>query len=401
MKKQNMVYVIIVFILLGLNTFAQEVNIVLKNSKVIVGRIIEELPDHILLDYELGQLRINRQNIQSISYNPFIKMGTDEEDKIDLNSSKPGDGYRFIINDPVVVYLRNGNVVAGLLLAKSLNMIMLQTESGNLTIPKRDLLKIEYISSEYAERGEVVIVRLDNGTRFEGNIYFEDSENLTLDTEVGRLSIPKNKLRTIEYTGRVGISRMTMVDQYAGLTVRARYIQPRYDVLEAGYNSTFGNNFGPGFGIGYHSRFHLLQYEGLDLSAIGGLSASYFVLNEDNLITQNPQLTVNLKGGSVVTTLNAGGQLNIYPQSAGFYDFFITPLIEGHLVYKTLEQNYPSFPQFNSKETTTEFKFGLAVKFGVEFLFDDFRLGIQYTMREIFDESNFSQVGLSFTTILF
>lgn len=401
MKKQNMVYAIIIFLFLGLNTFAQEVNIVLKNSKVIVGRIIEELPDHILLDYELGQLRINRQNIQSISYNPFIKMGTVEEDKIDLNSSQPGDGYRFIINDPVVVYLRNGNVVAGLLLAKSLNMIMLQTESGNLTIPKRDLFKIEYISSEYAERGEIVIVRLDNGTRFEGNIYFEDSENLTLDTEVGRLSIPKNKLRTIEYTGRVGVSRMTIVDQYAGLTLRARYIQPRYDVLEAGYSSTFGNNFGPGFGIGYHSRFHLLQYEGLDISAIGGLSASYFVLNEDNLITQNPQLSVNLKGGSMVTTLSAGGQLNIYPQSAGFYDFFVTPMVEGHLVYKTLEQNYPSFPQFNSKETTTEFKFSMAVKFGVEFLFDDFRLGIQYTLREIFDESNFSQVGLSFTTILF
>lgn len=401
MKKQNIVYVIIVVLLFNLNIYAQDVNIVLKNSKVIVGRIIEELPDHILLDYELGQLRINRQNIQSISYNPFIKMGTVEEDKIDLTSEKSGDGYKFIINDPVVVYLRNGNVVAGILLAKSLNMVMLQTESGNLTIPKRDLLRIEYISSEYAERGEIVIVQLSSGTRFEGNIYFEDSENLTLDTEVGRLSIPKNKLRSIEYTGRVGVSRMTMVDQYAGLTLRARYIQPRYDVIEAGYNSTFGNNFGPGFGIGYQSRFHILQYEGLDISAIGSLSASYFVLNEDNLVTQNPQLSVNLKGGSVVTTIGAGGQLNIYPQSAGFYDFFVTPMVEGHLVYKTLEQNYPSFPQFNSKETTTEFKFGLAVKFGVEFLFDDFRLGIQYTMREIFDENNFSQVGLTFTKVLF
>ena len=50
-------------------------------------------------------------------------------------------GYKFVINDPVVVYLKNGSVVSGLLLAKSLDMVMLQTESGNLTIPKQDLIK--------------------------------------------------------------------------------------------------------------------------------------------------------------------------------------------------------------------------------------------------------------------
>lgn len=401
MRKQNIIYVFIIVLLFSLNTFAQEVNIVLKNSKVIVGRIIEEQPEHILIEYELGQLKINRQNIQTISYNPFIKMGIIDEDKLDLSSDKSSDGYRFVINDPVVIYLRNGNVVSGLLLAKSLNMVMLQTESGNLTIPKRDLLRIEYISSEYAERGEIVIVKLNSGTRFEGNIFFEDSENLTLDTEVGRLTLPKNKLRTIEYTGRTGMSKISIADQYAGLMVKARYIQPRYDVIEVGYNSSFGNNFGPGFGAGYLSRFHLLQYEGLDISAIGGLSLNYFVLNEDNLVTQNPTLQVNLKGGALITTLTAGGQFNIYPQTASFYDFFISPIVEGHLIYKTLEQNYPSFPQFNAKETTTEFKFGVGVKFGVEFMFDDFRIGLQYIMREVFDDNNFNQVGLSFTKTLF
>lgn len=401
MKKKNIIYVSIILLLLSYNTYAQEVNIVLKNSKVIVGRIIEEQPEHILLDYELGQLKINRQNIESISYNPFIKMRSTDEKDIDILTDNSSDGLRFIINDPVVVYLRNGNVVSGLLLAKSLNMVMLQTESGNLTIPKRDLLRIEYISSEYAERGEIVIVRLNNGTRFEGNIYFEDAENLTLDTEVGRLTLPKNKLRTVEYTGKTGLSQTTLADQYAGMMVKSRYIQPRYDVIEAGYNSSFGNNFGPGFGAGYHSRFHLHQYEGLDISATGGISLNYFVLDEENLVTQNPSLQVNLKGGALITTVTAGGQLNIYPQSAGFYDFFVSPIVEGHLIYKTLEQKYPSFPQFDTKETSTEFKFGVGVKFGVEFVFDDFRIGLQYIMREVFDDNNFNQFGLTFTKTLF
>ena len=58
----------------SISLFAQDVNIVLKNSKVIVGRIIEEKPDYILLEYELGQLKVYRESVESISYNPFIKL---------------------------------------------------------------------------------------------------------------------------------------------------------------------------------------------------------------------------------------------------------------------------------------------------------------------------------------
>ena len=204
MKYKQIILALIFASILFLSVFAQEVNVVLKNSKVIVGRIIEEKADYILLDFDLGQLKVDRQNIESISYNPFMSLGTKNDTgttKINNDNSK---GYKFTLKDPVVVYFRNGNVVAGLLLAKSLNMVMLQTESGNLTIPKTELLKIEYISSEYAERGEIVIAYLNNGQRFEGNVYFEDSNDLTLDTELGRLTVPKNKLRTIEYTGKIG-----------------------------------------------------------------------------------------------------------------------------------------------------------------------------------------------------
>lgn len=399
MTKQYFSFTMIFVSLFFISTFAQDVNIVLKNSKVIVGRIVEEQPEYLLLDYELGQLKINRQNIESITFNPFIKMSTTQDDK-SLNPN-PERGYKFVINDPVVVYLKNGNVVSGLLLAKSLSMIMLQTDSGNLTIPKSELSKIEYISSEYAERGEIVIAYLNNGKRFEGNIYFEDSENLTLDTEVGRLTVPKNNLRTIEYTGKTGISETTLSDQYSDLTLNKRYILPHYDIFEVSYNSKFGSNYGSGFGIGYQSRFNLAQLEGMNISAVGGLALNYFGLNTDNIVNSNQSISADLKGGAFITTIGVGAQLNIYPQTSSFYDFYVSPILETHIIYKSFEQNYPSFPQFNTKETSTEFKFGLGTRFGVEFLFDSFKLGIQYNMHTIFSSDGYNQLSITLVNNLF
>ncbi len=401
MNFKNIIIAITLILMFSITTFAQEVNIVLKNSKVIVGRILEEKPDYILLDYELGQLKVDRQNIESISYNPFINLGLKNdtaETKINNDDSK---GYKFTIKDPVVVYLRNGSVVAGLLLAKSLNMIMLQTESGNLTIPKADLLKIEYVSSEYAERGEVVVAHLNNGQTFEGNVYFEDSKDFTLDTELGRLTIPKNKLRTIEYTGKSGGAETTIAEQYTNITLNKRRILPRYDVLDIGYTTKLGTSFGSGFGIGYQSRFSVSEFEGLNLSAVAGLSLNYFSLNKDNILSQNQSLGANLKGGAFITTIGAGGQINIYPQTASFYDIYLSPVLEGHFIYNKLEQAYPSYPQLNTSETTSELKFGIGMKFGVEFLFDTYRIGIHYNMHYIFGSDGFNQVSLTFVKPLF
>jgi RNase P/RNase MRP subunit p29 len=399
MKNRNIIIALVFVFVFSAGIFAQEVSVVLKNSKVVVGRIVEEKPEYLILDYELGQLRVDRNSIETISYNPFVRLEpTDTYDNTEKEFSR---AHRFTLKDPVVVYLRNGNVVAGLLLAKSLNMVMLQTESGNLTIPKRDLQKIEYISGEYAERGEIVIAFLNNGQRFEGNIYFEDSNELSLDTELGRLTLPKNKLRSLEYTGKTGVSKLTMADQYLSAVINQRFILPRYDVIDIGYTTKFGPNFGPGFGLGYQSRFSMAQFEGLNLSAVAGLSLNYFALNDDNIIQQNPTLAANLKGGAFITTIGAGGQLNIYPQTASFYDFYVAPMIESHLIYTRLEQEYPSFPQFNTSETKTEFKFGLGVKFGAEFLFDSFRLGLQYNMHYIFGTDGFNQFSLTFVKPLF
>lgn len=397
MKNRNIIIMLTLSLVFATSVFAQEVSVVLKNSKVVVGRIVEEKPEYLVIDYDLGQLRIDRNSIESISYNPFVNIEQDKNG--DENSITKAQ--KFTLKDPVVVYLRNGSVVSGLLLAKSLDMVMLQTESGSLTIPKRDIQKIEYISGEYAERGEIVVAILNNGQRFEGNIYFEDSNELTLDTKLGRLTLPKNKLRTIEYTGKTGVSELTMADQYLATVINKRYILPRYDVIELGYAGKFGSDFGPGFGLGYQSRFSMAEFEGMNLSAVGGLSLNYFALNEDNIVQQNPNLSANLKGGAFIATFGAGGQINIYPQTASFYDFFVAPMLEGHVIYTKLEQEYPSFPQFNVSESSTEFKFGLGVRFGAEFLFDSFRLGINYNLHTIFGADGFNQVSLTFVKPLF
>ena len=389
---------ILFFFAISFLAFAQDVSVVLKNSRVVIGRLVEEKPEHIILITDNGELKIDRGNIQSITFNPFTDFNlSDSDDEYD----KLVRAHKFTLKDPVVVYFKNGDVISGMLLAKSLDMVMLQTESGNLTVNKKDIQKIEYISSVYAERGEIVIAHLTNGQRYQGNIYFEDSNELTLDTELGRLSIPKNKLRMVEYTGKKGTTQFTLADQYILGTETKRYLKTRYDLIEASYVPKYGTVYGPGFGLGYQSRFTIKQFESLSLSALTGISFSYLGLNEKNIIQRNPNISANLKGGAFITTLGVGGQINIYPRATSFYDLYFAPVLEGHLIYKTLEQEYPSFPQFNSSEKSTEFKPGLGIRFGAEFLFDSFSIGVHYNNHIIFGSDGFNQFSVTFIKTLF
>ena len=241
------ILIILLFVLAAYNSLlAQTVNVVLKNSKVVVGDLVEENPQYILVANDLGQIRVPRENIESITFNPYVKMKTTyKETNINEKNDTVPDGYKFILNDRVVVHLKNGNVVSGLLLAKSIDMIMIQTDVGSLTIPKKDLQMLEYVSNEYAERGEVVIVHLNNGTNLEGNIYFEDSDNLSLDTQLGRLTLDKKNLRSIEYTGKYGLGETSLVDQYSNIQIGRTRVEPRLDVFSIGVSPGFGDEFNP------------------------------------------------------------------------------------------------------------------------------------------------------------
>jgi hypothetical protein len=391
------ILVLILFISASV-TFSQTANVVLKNSKVVLGEIIDESPSYIVIKNDLGDIKLDRDNIESITYNPYVKMKTTYRGSKTTNDSIP-DGYKFVLNDRIVVYLKNGNVVSGLLLAKSLDMIMIQTEVGNLTIPKKDLQMIEYVSNEYAERGEVVIVRLNNGTSFEGNIYFEDSDNLAIDTQLGRLTVEKKNLRSIEYTGKLGFGEVSLVDQYSNVLIGRTMVQPRLDVFSLGISPGFGDEYQPGYSLAFSNRFLISEFKGFYLSGIGKLGVSYFPLNQENY--ENDPFGVTAKGGALITTIGAGVSVSVYPQESSFFDFSIAPLLEGHLVYKTLELEYPSFPSQNSSISETKFVFGAGTKIALDFLFDDWRLGASYDLHFLFGDDDFNVLSINFIKEIF
>ncbi len=296
---------------------AQTVNVVLKNSKVVVGEVVQEEPEHLVIVNDMGQIRINRQNIESISYDQFAKLESSaknlEGGNVNFNKSN-SDKNDIVLNDLVLVYLKNGDIISGTLLAKSLDVILVKTEAGSLTIPKKQLQKIEYLSGEFSERGEVVIARLLNGNRFEGNIYYEDFKNLIIDTKVGRLTIDKANLRAIEYTGEKGKGDDTLkeyaikedvlkntqeakAEKYIPSVKEQPFVEPRLDILSLGYAPTFGADYSTGLGLGYSSKFLISHMDGFYISAFGGLNLNYFSLNSDAFT--NEPFPVSASGGSI------------------------------------------------------------------------------------------------------
>lgn len=421
-NKNAVLFLILLLFIFPLFVFAQNANITLRNGKIISGKIVEEKVDFLILNCDLGQLNIDKKSIETISYTHL-----ENTEIIDsVKTAKSGD---FSLKDPVVVYFKTGEIISGILLAKSLDMVIIKTETGRLTVNKKNIQKIEYISSEYSEKGGEVLVSLTSGEKYQGTIYFEDSNEIVLETDLGRLAIPKNNLYSIEYTAKktavktvdksVNKTAEKTIDKTEGKSVdktedkiaektvdkpkdntgikllRKRPILPRYDVIDIGYSSDLGTNFGPGYGLGYHNKFSLAQLEGLDFSFLGGLSFTYFKLSQD-IAQKYPTIPGNYKGGAFTSTLGLGGQINVYPATSFLYGFYIAPMLELHYIYRSMEENYPSFPQYNENNIQNLFKFGLGVKFGIDFSFGPFVLGLQYNMHYIFGTDGFNQISITF-----
>lgn len=400
-------FLILIIIASFLSTIsAQTVNIVLKNSKVVIGEIVQESPEFVIITNDTGELKVSRLLIESITYksseqteiegNIVVKSKNRFSDNIAMSD-------KVVLDDLVLIFLKNEDVVSGRLVAKSLDVIIVQTESGSLTIPKREIDKIEYLSSEFSERGEVVIAHLANQTYFEGNIYFEDANNLILDTKIGRLTIDKKNLRSIEYTGETGQGDETLLTEFAsarqvsggGLPA----VQKRLDMISLGYSPSFGAEYGTGLGLNYSSKFLLSQLDGFYISAIGGLNFNYFTLNKDNFKNENP--TVSASGGTLISTIIAGAAFTLYQQASSKYEFYIAPQLEANIIYKSLTKEYPSFPAFDSKVSTTEFVFGIRNKIGFDMLFDDMKVGVSYDSHFLFGDEDYNTISLNFTKKLF
>jgi len=397
---RNLIFCMLLVMFLS-NINAQSVNILLKNNKIVNGTVVKEEPVFLIIRTEIGELKILRQNIESISYKSFEDINTDDSDLDQIEKKNPlfKDG-KTVLNDIVVIYLKNEEIISGKLIAKSLDMILVTTEAGNLTIPKKEIKKIEYVSNEFAERGAVVIAHLANGSQFEGNIFFEDYQSLILDTKIGKLTIEKSNLRSIEYTGEQGKGQETLVKQFSAVALeQPARVDKRLDILTAGYTPIFGPEFSPGFSIGYSSKFLLTQMEGLYISAIGGIDLHYFLLNQDFFADE--VLSVSASGGLLITTISGGAALTLFQNSSSNYEFYISPQLEANIVYKTLKKDYPSYPAHNLNEVTTSFVFGVRNKIGLDFLLDNSKVGISYDMHFLFGEEDYNTISFNFTTQIF
>ena len=397
---RNLIFCMLLVMFLS-NINAQSVNILLKNNKIVNGTVVKEEPVFLIIRTEIGELKILRQNIESISYKSFEDINTDDSDLDQIEKKNPlfKDG-KTVLNDIVVIYLKNEEIISGKLIAKSLDMILVTTEAGNLTIPKKEIKKIEYVSNEFAERGAVVIAHLANGSQFEGNIFFEDYQSLILDTKIGKLTIEKSNLRSIEYTGEQGKGQETLVKQFSAVALeQPARVDRRLDILTAGYTPIFGPEFSPGFSIGYSSKFLLTQMEGLYISAIGGIDLHYFLLNQDFFADE--VLSVSASGGLLITTISGGAALTLFQNSSSNYEFYISPQLEANIVYKTLKKDYPSYPAHNLNEVTTSFVFGVRNKIGLDFLLDNSKVGISYDMHFLFGEEDYNTISFNFTTQIF
>jgi sRNA-binding regulator protein Hfq len=391
---------------------SDEVKVILYNGKSVQGELVEENADYVIVLTDLGQIRTRRSAIESILYLHRAEMRPSGSAADSLDQQ--------FLNDLVIVHLTNGETTNGTLLSKSLDSILLKSEWGRLTIPKTQVRLIEYISSEFAERGEPVTARLTAGNVLQGYIYHEDRNSVTLETSIGRLTLDKKQLRSLEYHTAI---KPTKSSKPARSTVEAREaaapaisslsakaaksersfdVRKRQDSFFLGYAPEFGENYQNGVVLGYCNRYLLKSFESFSLHASAQLSMAFFSLNKDLATVADVPGSMTAEGGAMVTTLSLGTPIHFFPTENPSYVFFLRPALEPHLVYKTLKKSYPSFPQQNSEEKSTKFRFGLGTEVGLEWTVNPkWSVGFSFGMHYISGEDDFNSFNITVGTQLY
>jgi sRNA-binding regulator protein Hfq len=104
---------------------------------------------------------------------------------------KKDDKYNAIENQDIVVYLNNGDLIKGKVIAHSNIDITLRTSIGVLNIERKYISKIEEIMKR-------VLVLLNNGTVITGKLVTQDEKDITLETGLGVIKIAKQNIKKIE-----------------------------------------------------------------------------------------------------------------------------------------------------------------------------------------------------------
>jgi small nuclear ribonucleoprotein (snRNP)-like protein len=298
------------------------------------------------------------------------------------------------LRDQVVVYLKEGKIVDGVLIAKGRGIIVLLSADGRLTIPKTNIERIEYVGLPNSEKGERVRVELVNGRTYEGRVQRENATNLSLDTSFGTIDIDKAQLLTLRYVGTPDY-RSAGKGPTPPSSPRPHPGNTRSETWSLGYSSGFGTNFHGGYGLTYTRWAPIRSGPAVTVHGAGGMGLTYFGLNNDVKKKEIPG-GVDASGRAVLWSLNAAVPLTFHPVDGGLYRFHIVPSISGTLVSRRFEMVYPSFPSNNLKESSTSLRFGV----GLDFLFDfalgeNNSLGFGFRQRHLSGgESNYSEVVL-------
>lgn len=390
----------------------REVKVILFNGKSVEGELLEETPDHVLILTDIGQIKTRRSAIESILYltgsQPAAASGT--ADSVEVHP----------LNDLVVAHLLNGEIVSGYLLSKSLDSILLNSEAGRLTIPKSQVRLIEYVNTEFAERGEPVTARLTSGSLLQGYIYHEDRESVTLETNLGRLTVDKKKLRSIEYhtpvkpvkpprlakgatePREIAPQALSTPGAPAPRAEPATGIKKRQDSFFLGYAPQFGESYHSGLGVGYCNRYLLRSFESFSLNASARLGMYFFSLDKDLAEVAEVPGSMTAEGGAMITTLSLGAPLHFFPSENPSYVFILRPALETHAVYTSLKKSYPSFPSQNSEAKATEFRFGLGTEVGLEWAINPrWSLGFSFAMHFIASDNDYNTFNIAVGTQLY
>ncbi len=390
----------------------KEVKVILYNGKSMQGDLVEETEDHVIILTDLGQIKTRRSAIESILYLPNGSEGGPAAGADSLDEQP--------LNDLVVVHLTNGETASGQLISKSLESILLKAEWGRLTIPKIQVKLIEYVNSEFAERGEPVTARLTAGNVLQGYIYHEDRNSVTLQTSVGRLTLDKKQLRSLEYHTAIKPPKAVrdkreqplrlqseqgesaLQSAYSTRTEQPGDLERRQDSFYLGYAPNFGESYHTGLAAGYTNRYLIRRFDSFSLNASAQLGFSFFSLNKDLAESSALPGSMTAKGGAMVTTLSLGTPIHFFPTENPAYVFILRPGLETHLVYTSLQKSYPSFPSLNTEERATKFRYGLGTEVGLEWAINPrWSAGFSFAMHFIASEDDFNTFSISVGTQLY
>ncbi len=368
---------------------ARDVVVTLANGAQAAGRFLSEDAEHVIISTDIGEVRIPRDMVRNIMDAPFTNLQAALADST-------------VLNDQVVVYLDDGSTLEGFVLAKSRGMVMIRNEIGRFTLSKDRIRRIEYISAPFGEKGESVQLTMADGTRQRGFILSETPSTITLITEFGQVAVDKRNLRAMEYGIRLPFDpfkphkpvRPPDLPGPPGLLV-SELLQ----WIHAGAWPGMGREFGNGFYFGGGPRRPLIEGDAYDVGGSVTLDFLYSGIDRDAFDTSGIPGEVKVEGHSFVFRLAVSAPVFLHMRGPSRLQFYLEPSLDVLLVRKKARVVYLSFPTSSTDERSTDLRFGVGVRAGLEYAIQPaLAVGASVGRTTVFGDDGVQGVSIHVTT---